>query len=561
MRLQNIPRLVPEFMRCKVRGKVNRVLVQKGCIIFLCSLAYAVIFRTSFLHLQDTIASTFSLFFIISISYLWGRVAGLSMALVNLFWTSIIIRRVQIETEDLASIHAALGISIQICSALIVGTISTLNKKLKKEVTERQQIEKQLKSYQNHLEEMVQKRTLELKTANDRLRHAEKMEAIGQLAGGVAHDFNNQLTIVLGYCEILASRLKDNPQLTEYVNHIQSSGKRASDLTKQLLAFARKGVYKSLPVDLNSTAKEIAALLSRSLNKNISIECRTDALQPLVWGGATQLQNAILNLALNARDAMTQGGILTIETRNINIDQPFCAKHDLDLSPGIYVTITVQDTGSGIDSSTMKHIFEPFFTTKEEGKGTGMGLAAVYGIVKSHKGAVTVNSTPGMGSTFTMYFPVTAKTKSAPVDAIMFSNPQQKLNVLIIDDEKEVAKTVSDMLFILGYAAKAICEPEKAINYYRNNWKSIDLVIIDMIMPGMDGKETFNTLKQINPEIKAIISSGYALTKEIEEILKQGARAFLQKPYDQIDLARQILQIFKKKCSDSNSPSTKICAP
>ncbi|NLD98440.1 MAG: response regulator [Fibrobacter sp.] len=521
--------------------------VFKYSVIFLQSIVYAVFFYLIYRVVPNGMVTTIDLIPITFVSLYWGRAAGFYVVAINMVWTVIIIRHLNPAIPALLAIQPVLGILIHLGFALVVGTLGTLTKKLKIENKERQEAQKQLREYQNHLEEIVQKRTKELQRVNERLRQVEKMEAIGQLAGGIAHDFNNQLTIVLGYCELLSNKLSDNPQLLEYLQQINNSGKRASDLTKQLLAFARKGVYKRQVVNVHEIIQEVIALLSRSINKNITIEHNLESQKPFVWGGATQLQNAILNLSLNARDAMESGGTLTFETADVSIDEQYCGSHNIHLPNGSYISISVRDTGCGMDAEVQKHLFEPFFTTKEEGKGTGMGLAAVYGIVKIHKGNIIVQSTPGNGATFRLLLPQTSKVGHPNTRTIKTIRDFSGISVLIIDDEEAVAKTIKDMLTGFGFTVTTCYSGREAVEIYRMNWKTINIIIIDMVMPDFDGRETFFKMREINPNLSTIISSGFALTKEIELMLKAGANTFLQKPYNQQELVGQIEKILAKK--------------
>lgn len=521
-------------------------------VILIISLIYAVVFHFLYDLARHGVVAYVNLIPVFLLSWLWGIRAGLLVNLLNiLVWTNLIIKSI---TPDATFLHidALLGIIVHFSFGLVCGSFSSLNRKLQYQISERKNAANQLKEYQNHLEEMVRSRTKELQKANERLSQAEKMEAIGQLAGGIAHDFNNQLTIVLGYTEILKKRIKGDPQNQEYLQQIYKSGKRASDLTKQLLAFARKGVYKMQAVDINEISKEIKILLSRGINKNITINTVLAATLPYVWGGATQLQSAILNLALNARDAMENGGILTIETLNVKVDQQYCLCHSLKITPGDYVCISIHDTGSGMDEDIKKHLFEPFFTTKKEGKGTGMGLAAVYGIVKSHKGAIMVESEPQKGSTFSLLFPQTSKIiTNSDTDSLVTLPIRKSINLLVIEDEIEVAATIKEMLCDPIFTVTLAHDGRKGIDIYRNCWQKIDSVIIDMVMPGLDGFQTFIALKQINPDVKAIISSGFTLTQKIEKALKSGARSFLQKPYTKNELLSQIKFVLDEKSVSS----------
>jgi signal transduction histidine kinase/ActR/RegA family two-component response regulator len=515
--------------------------LQKIAVILLQSIVYGTCFYFMYRVFPNTVLTSIELVSVALIAWYWGNIAGLAVIIVNMGWTSLILWSVAPGSHmPILSFQSIAGILIHICFCIATGTIGALTSKLRIENKNRKEAQEQLKQYQNSLEELVLKRTQELQSANERLRQAEKMEAVGQLAGGIAHDFNNQLTIVLGYCELLSSCLEDNPLLLEYVQKINNSGKRASDLTKQLLAFARKGVYKQQVVNVHEIIRDVSSLLSCSLPKNIVIETSFESKKPFAWGGVTQLQNAILNLALNARDAMENGGTLSFHTKDVTLDDGFCRNNHINLPSGKYILLSVKDTGCGMSEEVKKHLFEPFFTTKEEGKGTGMGLAAVYGIVKSHMGCITVQSAESKGSKFTIYLPETEK----PQQTEHLFKPSLKdyhgYTVLVIDDEKEVASTIAEMLGKYGFSTTSCYSGVEAIELYRTEWEKFNVVIIDMAMPDMDGKETYLKLREINPSINAIISSGFALNNDIELTLKAGCSAFLQKPYNQQELLEQI---------------------
>jgi signal transduction histidine kinase/CheY-like chemotaxis protein len=526
-------------MFCKAMLKKTLKQVLQANIVFalmLQSIIYIIVFTLLFLTIQNSIASLTSLLSVIVFAWLWGRIAGCSVVIINTILTGISLQIINPEKNILFAMEPTIGLLIQFSVAIVTGTFSSMAKELRRENLERRNAEKKLIEYQNKLEAMVQKRTAELQATNNNLHQIEKLEVVGQLAAGIAHDFNNQLTVVLGYCELLNHHLAKNPELLSYLQQIHNSGKRAADLTRQLLAFARKGVYKMQVVNIHDIIKEIIVLLTHSVNKNIIIEETLNAKTPLIWGGANQIQNAILNLALNARDAMPDGGTLTFTTSTIEIDDEFIKMHGLQIHPGPYIEISVKDTGTGMEPDILKHLFEPFFTKKVEGKGTGMGLAAVYGIVNSHKGGIEVQSTPGNGSTFTLYFSETSKQQEAETPTQITFDKNRKLHVLIIDDEKQVAQTVKDIVNAYGVTVTLAFGGHEAVQIYKQNWRKIDLVIVDMMMPDMNGRQTFIALKKINPSIKAIISSGYTLNQEIELTLKAGASAFLQKPYNRFDL-------------------------
>lgn len=532
----------------KIHNIKNASMMQKIVVILLQSIIYAVIFFFIYRVFPNTMLTSLELIPVGIISWYWGNLAGMLVILLDMTATTLIISYCSPTVpEPLLSFQPIMGILIHVCFGLVIGTFSSLTSKLKIENANRKEAQEQLKEYQNRLEEIVHKRTQELQSANDRLRQAEKMEAIGQLAGGIAHDFNNQLTIVLGYCELLSSILSSNARLLEYVQKIACSGKRAADLTKQLLAFARKGVYKQKVVDIHGIILEVTSLLFRSIHKNITIETHLDASRPYVWGGATQLQNAVLNLSLNARDAMEHGGRLLFETADVIVNEEFCREKNVSLTPGTYVSISVKDTGCGMNGEILKHIFEPFFTTKEDGKGTGMGLAAVYGIVKSHQGNIIVESSPGVGSSFTLFLPQSNKPEVRETKVLKSIKNYRGHSVLIIDDERDVAKTIGEMLGECGFDTTLCYSGNEAVELYLNKWKEYSIAIIDMVMPDMDGRETYLKLKEINPSIKTIISSGFALNGDIETTLRAGSNAFIQKPYSQQELILQIDKILRKR--------------
>ncbi len=515
--------------------------LQKVIVILLQSIIYGICFYFMYRAFPNTILTSIELVSIAFIAWYWGSPAGLAVIAINVIWTSLILGCIAPGAHaPLLSFQSIAGMLLHICFCIATGTIGGLTSKLRIENKNRKEAQEQLKQYQNHLEELVLKRTQELQSANERLRQVEKMEAVGQLAGGIAHDFNNQLTIVLGYCELLSNCLEDNPLLLEYVQKINNSGKRASDLTKQLLAFARKGVYKQQVVNIHEIIRDVSSLLSCSIPKNIVLETSFKSKKPFVWGGVTQLQNAILNLALNARDAMEVGGTLSFKTKDVLLDDGFCKNNHVNLPPGKYISLSIKDTGCGMSEDVKKHLFEPFFTTKEEGKGTGMGLAAVYGIVKSHMGSILVQSAEGKGSKFTIYLPETELAQEKEMLFKPLQTDYRGYNVLIIDDEKEVAATIADMLGKYGFSTAMCYSGVQAIELYRTEWDKFNVVIIDMAMPDMDGKETYLKLREINPSVNAIISSGFALNKDIELTLKAGCSAFLQKPYNQQELLEQI---------------------
>lgn len=523
-------------------NKIKNSTVHKAIVILEISLIYSVVFYYCYSIIGDGIISHLSLIPSLLISWKWGIKAGILITTLNIIvWTNLIVT-FKTPQHSFFQLHVMLAIITHFSFSLIVGILSTLNKKLRHEIIERKCAENKLLQYRKHLEEMVRIRTEELQEANEKLFQKRKMEAIGQLAGGIAHEFNNQLTTVLGYTEILMKRFNNDPNNLKHLNQIYSSGKKASNLTKQLLAFARKGVYKMEIVNINSLSNQTIILLKQSIDKSINIVTKFEAESPYFWGGLSQLQNAILNIAQKACDELKNGDTLTIRTGNMKIDQKFSKAHSLNIKTGDAVFITIQDTGHGMNEETKNHIFEPFFTTNKE-KSTGMGLAAVFGIVKSHNGDIIVESKLQVGSSFTLLFPCTSCGEICDIPEVKYNPDDKKINVLIIDDEKEVADTIKEMLIDSRFTANIAHSSREAIDLYRFCWQIIDIVIIDMVMPEQDGSQTFNALKQINPKVKAIITSGYTQNTKIALTLQDGAKCYLQKPYTKQELTEKIICI------------------
>jgi len=378
----------------------------------------------------------------------------------------------------------------------------------------------------------------EQRELEEQLRHSQKMEAIGRLAGGIAHDFNNLLTAILGYAELLKRHALPGSETYEAAQTIEKAAERAAELSRQLLGFARRGKHQNVPVDLHAEIQEVVALLSRTIEKSIRITQHLDAEHPFVMGDPAQIEQVILNLAVNARDAMPEGGELAFSTQLVDLDEQYCRTR-AEAACGRYLLLAVTDTGCGIPQETLKHIFEPFFTTKGDRKAVGLGLATVYGIVRNHGGFVRVYSEVGQGSTFKVYLPVAAgvspdQQKPGPAEGAFAG-----ARILLVDDEQVVREVACGMLRRLGYQATAAASGKEAVEHYRQASRDIDLVIIDMVMPEMDGRACFRALKEINPDLKAVLSTGYGLNGKAQEIMDLGMMEFVQKPYrmDQLDAA------------------------
>ena len=379
------------------------------------------------------------------------------------------------------------------------------------------------------------------------LRQAQKMEAVGRLAGGIAHDFNNLLTGILGYANMLKLSLSPKHHLYQAAGVIEQAAKRAAELTNQLLGFARKGKLQNVPVDLHAAIDEAVSLLQRTLDKNIRIARRFEADRAFVLGDPGQMQQVILNLVVNANDAMAGGGELTFHSRIAIVTDDRRPDEPL-LPPGPYVMFSVQDTGCGVDPEIRGRIFDPFFTTKEPGKGTGMGLAMVYGIVKNHGGTVDVQSQPGQGTTFRVFLPLASRqaVESTPSESIQPALARGVGRILLVDDEEIVRNVTSRMLGVLGYQVTTAEDGAKALEYYRASWQEIDLVMLDMVMPGLNGRDCFRALRSINPHVRAVLSTGYGLDGTTQEVLNEGMLGFAQKPYHIQQLADVVAKAMGK---------------
>ena len=385
-----------------------------------------------------------------------------------------------------------------------------------------------------------------LSASEDRLRQSEKLTAIGQLAGGIAHDFNNQLAGVMGYADMLAQRLDQEPY-KRFAQGIMVSARRAADLTQKLLAFGRKGKYLLVPVDIHQILGEVVSILERSIDKRVRIRQVLKVGHATIMGDPNQIQNALLNLALNARDAMPQGGELTFETDALTFNEADCREHHQEISPGPFLRITVIDSGFGMSDEVKKHLFEPFFTTKEPGKGTGMGLASVYGTVRNHHGTISIESDEGHGTTVRLCLPLApyaAKESGERYDA---TPARGTARVLLVDDEETVRTMAPEMLRDLGYSVVTCCNGREAVEYYRAHSREVDLVILDMVMPEMGGRDAFIAMRKINPKVRALLSSGYSLDGEAQDILDEGVLAFIGKPYRHNELSEAVAEALARR--------------
>jgi PAS domain S-box-containing protein len=386
------------------------------------------------------------------------------------------------------------------------------------------------------------------KKLEEQIVQMEKMEAIGQLAGGIAHDFNNQIAVIMGYSEMLVSRL-DDPKLKRFAGNILSSARNSNDLTRKLLAFSRKGLEERRDLDIHHIIEEAADILSHTLDRKVTIEKDLKSEEPIVSGDSSQLQNLLMNLAINARDAMPEGGTLRFSTEDRIIDEDFCRKLAYRVDPGNFVEISVSDTGSGMDSQTLSHIFEPFFTTKEQGKGTGMGLSSVYGTVMSHRAVIDVDSLPGEGTVFRIAIPAgVGENRILPKD-LPEVPARGEGSVVLVDDEYMIRQVAREILESLGYSVIPFADAADALDYLKKGGPA-DLAIVDLIMPGMRGDELFYRIRDFNRDLPVLFCSGYSLSEEARVLLDKGAAGFISKPFDVGTFAWKVDKALKKEGGD-----------
>ena len=379
----------------------------------------------------------------------------------------------------------------------------------------------------------------EKKLLEAQLRQAQKMEAIGTLAGGIAHDFNNLLMAIQGNASLMLFDLSPKHEHYERLRNIEKLVDSGSRLTAQLLGYARKGRYEVRPINLNQTVQDACETFSRT-RKEIRVQLQLDRNLAPIEADAGQVEQVLMNLLVNAADAMRGGGTVTLRTANTTHEQ---MKGKLyNPKPGKYVLLSVSDTGVGMDEKTKERIFEPFFTTKEMGRGTGLGLASTYGIIKGHGGFIDVESEPGRGATFSIYLPASSKKITQPhrgQEGIV----RGQGTVLLVDDEDMVLEIGRALLETMGYQVLTARDGEEAIRLYERQGSSIDLVLLDVVMPGLGGGEVFDRLKSMNPDMRCLLLSGYSIDGEATEIIQRGCDGFIQKPFKLRDLSKSIREI------------------
>jgi signal transduction histidine kinase/ActR/RegA family two-component response regulator len=377
---------------------------------------------------------------------------------------------------------------------------------------------------------------------------SQKMEAVGNLAGGIAHDFNNILQAIIGHVGlILYDTRAQDPQYSK-LKQIESSAHRASDLVRQLLTFSRKDESQPRPLNLNSEIKEVKDLLSSTIPKMIAVELQLDPDLGMINADPVQMNQILVNLAVNARDAMLDTGKLVIGTKNVTLDEDYCRLHS-GLRPGEHVMLWVSDTGHGVEEDVLDHMFEPFYTTKGVGKGTGLGLSTVYGIVKSHQGHIICESELGKGTTFRLYFPVLGKAgQQLPHESEEYSRVGLGTEtILVVDDETGVRKFCRELLRRFGYEVLTAGNGEEALKVFVRERGRIDLVILDLIMAGMGGKRCLEEMLKIDPEVKIVVMTGYAVDDHVTQALERGAKGVLNKPFRAEEIGKMIRRILDEE--------------
>ena len=386
-------------------------------------------------------------------------------------------------------------------------------------------------------ERKIAQETLSLQ--QELLRQAQKMEAIGTMAGGIAHDFNNLLMGIQGRASLMLMECDSGHPQYSHLKGIEEYIKSAAELTRQLLGLARGGKYEVVPADLNEIIRRSVEMFGRT-RKEITISTKLDPQLWVVEIDRTQIEQVLLNLLVNAWQAMPTGGQITVESRNLDMQDR--DSRAFQLPPGRLVRVGVSDSGVGMDKETKRRIFDPFFTTKEMGRGTGLGLASAFGIIKNHGGIITVYSEKGNGSTFHVYLPASDKVIEKQIDALEEVAGGHE-TILLIDDEEMILDVAGQMLSSLGYRPLRASNGAQALKIFCQNRGSIDLVILDMIMPQMSGARVFAALKKLDPQARILLSSGYSINGQAIEIMRRGCRGFIQKPFGIRDLALKLRQI------------------
>ncbi|OPX36511.1 MAG: hypothetical protein B1H11_07335 [Desulfobacteraceae bacterium 4484_190.1] len=387
-----------------------------------------------------------------------------------------------------------------------------------------------------------------IKETEAQLRQAQKMEAVGQLAGGVAHDFNNLLTVIRGYAELALLSVPKDEGLYQNLNEIRKAGERAANLTRQLLLFSRRQLMEMTPLDLNRVIQGLSEMLGRLIGEDISLSTALGPEPCTVKGDPGSMEQVIMNLVVNARDAMPDGGKIFVRTENVAVDEEYCKTHRY-ARPGDFICLSVQDTGVGLDQSIIDRIFEPFFTTKGHGKGTGMGLSVVYGIVKHHQGWINVESSPGKGATFKVYLPAlsvkTEEVQESPVPLKELRGRGER--ILLVEDDKSVRELTEEMLSKNGYIVFAAANAREAMDIFEKEGGDFDLIFCDVVLPDERGPRLADRFLKVKPGIGILFGSGYNGDKSDWRAIREGGYLFLQKPFSLPDLLKGVRETLKKR--------------
>jgi PAS domain S-box-containing protein len=396
----------------------------------------------------------------------------------------------------------------------------------------------------------------ELKLLGEQLRQSQKMEAIGQLAGGVAHDLNNILMVIYGYCSALQMKMGADSILRPDIDHIYAAAERAANLTRSLLAFSRKQIMAPKSVNLNDIVLNIGKLLTRIIGEDIHFQMISSGAPLTIFADSGQLEQVLMNLAANARDAMPEGGLLTIETESLEIDESFVHAQGYG-APGKYAVISVSDTGKGMDADTAKKIFEPFFTTKEVGKGTGLGLAIVYGVIKQHNGFIKVRSEPGKGTAIRIYFPQVCGeiTVNEELEKVSDSPLTGDETVLVAEDDPFIRQLAQMILQKYGYEVILAHDGVDAIEKFKANRDKVDIIIMDMIMPKKSGREACAEIRKHSPAAKVLFISGYSPDLLQNKGFLDSGEEVIIKPVQPIELAKRVRAILDRPRIETASPT------
>lgn len=382
------------------------------------------------------------------------------------------------------------------------------------------------------------------KKLQSQLIHSQKMEAIGQLTGGIAHDFNNVLTGIISSAYILQSTSRNlDDKDRKMVDLIYRAGMNGADLISKINNFSRKSHYERESVNIKNIILETESILKKTINRNLDIELDLPDREQKIKGNVAEFQNLMMNLSLNAVQAMTERGKLRIRSEFVDLDETFCKQNLSKLEPGNYIKITISDTGTGISRENLTKIFDPFFTTKDKSRGSGLGLTTVYNIVESHKGMITVESQQGNGTDFFLYFPASREEKKEGAISKLPLNQGKTLKILVVDDEEIVRTSTGELLENLGHTNRLAADGKEAIAIFTKEHRSIDLVLLDMIMPGLGGKEVFTELRKINPDVRVILCSGYSSHEDLDYLWNIGLNGFVKKPFTIGQLDHEIIKV------------------